>query len=158
MRGSSSGLWSSLVNLLINSGAVFIAYYFYMPLASKLDSLIPFPKTKAYSMNYTYHFDNLEQRFDDVIAFIIIALVARLLLQFVIGVLSNAFHSQRPHLISRLLGIAPSLIVALFIISLGLYTVSLYPNETIQHQLATSFLSNALLNEIPYISNFVQHI
>ena len=156
--GFRNGLWLSLINLVCSVVAVFLGYKFYMQVAHKLDLFIPFPKTKAYDMTYAFEFSNLQQRFNDVIAFIIVVFIARLLLHIVIGIFGNMMQSGRSALLSRVLGVIPSIVIALFIAALGVYIIALYPDEHLQHQLATSKLAELILYHIPYISNFIQHL
>ena len=79
---------------------------------------VPFPKTVAYDTSYAIHFNQLQQRFENIVAFLILATLAKLILYLIIVTFDNIVAYQKHQLVSRIIGIILGLIMSLIVIQI----------------------------------------
>lgn len=158
MIGFRRGAWLSALHLTSTLFSLWVAQRFYLQIAQRLELFIPFSKTRAFDLNYALQFDNIHQRFDHIVAFLMIATLTKIICYGIIVIFDNVLKFKRPNFISRLIGVTMSLLSSIIFSVTLLYAISLYPLEFIQQQLISGNISEFLILHIPYISNYVVHI
>ncbi|MGO2217934.1 MAG: CvpA family protein, partial [Staphylococcus xylosus] len=103
MIGFRRGAWLSSLHLGSTLFSLWVAHRLHSQISQRLELFVPFPKTRAYDLNYAFQFDNLQQRFDHIVAFLIIATITKLLCYGIIVLFDNVITSRKPNLISRAL-------------------------------------------------------
>ena len=137
--GFRRGIWLSILHFASSIVSLYIASQHYQSIAQRLVVFVPFPKTVAFDMVYTIPYDHLQYRFEKVIAFIIITY-------------------KKIHLVSRISSVVLSIIAVFIYLQIGLYLLSLYPHSFIQYQLSQSLLSRVVIEQIPYLSQFILNL
>ncbi|MDW5472030.1 CvpA family protein [Staphylococcus equorum] len=158
MIGFRRGVWFSALHLGATLFSLWVAQRFYLQISQRLELFIPFPKTQAYDLNYAFQFDNLQQRFDHIIAFLIVATITKIICYGVIVVFDKVIQYRGLNLISRFIGMLMGIISSIIICTTLLYSAALYPLEFIQQQLSSSIISEYMLLHTPYVSTFVLNI
>lgn len=158
MIGFRRGIWLSVLHFSATILSLFISQKLYLQLSQYLELFIPFPKTRAYDMHYAFQFDNLQLRFDHIIAFLIVATITKVLCYAIIGSFDNIIKYKKLFLVSRLVGVLISILSSLIICTTLIYTMALYPLEIIQTQLSQSLVAKVFISHIPFISTFVINI
>lgn len=158
MIGFRRGVWLSALHLGATLFSLWVAQRFYLQISQRLELFIPFPKTQAYDLNYAFQFDNLQLRFDHIIAFLIVATITKMLCYGVIVVFDKVIQYQGLNLISRFIGMLMGIISSIIICTTLLYSAALYPLEFIQQQLSSSMIAEYMLLHITYVSTFVLNI
>lgn len=158
MIGFRRGVWFSALHLGATLFSLWVAQRFYLQISQRLELFIPFPKTQAYDLNYAFQFDNLQQRFDHIIAFLIVATITKIICYGVIVVFDKVIQYRGLNLISRFIGMLMGIISSIIICTTLLYSAALYPLEFIQQQLSGSIIAEYMLLHLPYVSTFVLNI
>ncbi|MFP5100347.1 CvpA family protein [Staphylococcus equorum] len=158
MIGFRRGVWFSALHLGATLFSLWVAQRFYLQISQRLELFIPFPKTQAYDLNYAFQFDNLQQRFDHIIAFLIVATITKIICYRVIVVFDKVIQYRGLNLISRFIGMLMGIISSIIICTTLLYSAALYPLEFIQQQLSSSIIAEYMLLHTPYVSTFVLNI
>ncbi|WP_432717754.1 CvpA family protein [Staphylococcus equorum] len=158
MIGFRRGVWFSALHLSATLFSLWVAQRFYLQISQRLELFIPFPKTQAYDLNYAFQFDNLQQRFDHIIAFLIVATITKIICYGVIVVFDKVIQYRGLNLISRFIGMLMGIISSIIICTTLLYSAALYPLEFIQQQLSSSIIAEYMLLHTPYVSTFVLNI
>ena len=151
VMGFRRGIWLSSLHLLATIVSLIIAHHFYRSIAKQLIVFIPFPKTIAYDTAYAFHFNELQQRFDTIFAFILIMFISKLLLYLIIVTFDIA-------LISRILGCVISPVLAIILLQLALYIVALYPVDWLQQSLSHSIIGSGILFHTPWLSSYILNL
>ncbi|MGY0413653.1 CvpA family protein [Staphylococcus sp. mip270_02] len=158
MIGFRRGTWLSTLHLGSTLFSLWVAHRLYSQISQRLELFVPFPKTRAYDLNYAFQFDNLQQRFDHIVAFLIIATVTKILCYGIVVLFDNVITSRQPNLISRGLGVIMSVISSTIICATLFYMISIYPLEFIQQQLMEGHLAEYFVIHVPFISTYVLNI
>ncbi|MDK9860706.1 CvpA family protein [Staphylococcus equorum] len=158
MIGFRRGVWFSALHLGATLFSLWVAQRFYLQISQRLELFIPFPKTQAYDLNYAFQFDNLQQRFDHIIAFLIVATITKIICYGVIVVFDKVIQYRGLNLISRFIGMLMGIISSIIICTTLLYSAALYPLEFIQQQLSSSIIAEYMLLHTPDVSTFVLNI
>lgn len=158
MIGFRRGVWFSALHLGATLFSLWVAQRFYLQISQRLELFIPFPKTQAYDLNYAFQFDNLQQRFDHIIAFLIVATITKIICYGVIVVFDKVIQYRGLNLISRFIGMLMGIISSIIICTTLLYSAALYPLEFIQQQFSSSIIAEYMLLHTPYVSTFVLNI
>ncbi|MDG0843420.1 CvpA family protein [Staphylococcus equorum] len=158
MIGFRRGVWFSALHLGATLFSLWVAQQLYLQISQRLELFIPFPKTQAYDLNYAFQFDNLQQRFDHIIAFLTVATITKMICYGVIVVFDKVIQYQGLNLISRFTGMVMGIISSMIICTTLLYGAALYPLEFIQQQLSSSIIAEYMLFHIPYVSTLVLNI
>lgn len=158
MIGFRRGTWLSTLHFISSIVSLWIASQFYQPIAQRLIVFLPFPKTVAYDTSYAIHYNQLQQRFENIVAFIMLAILAKLILYLIIVTFDNIVAYQKHQLVSRIIGLILGLIMSLIVIQIGLYFISLYPEPFIQNQIAQLLISKRLILNLPYVSHVILNL
>ncbi|MEQ5997200.1 CvpA family protein [Staphylococcus saccharolyticus] len=158
MIGFRRGFWLSTLHSTSTIVSLWIASQFYVAIAQRLIVFLPFPKTVAYDTNYAIQYDYLQLRFEKIIGFVVIAIICKLILYLVIVSFDNTVAYKKIHLVSRIGGVILGLVIAVVIIQIGLYALSLYPHTFIQNQFMQSFISKRIIIGTPIISHFILNL
>ncbi|WP_154837867.1 CvpA family protein [Staphylococcus sp. Marseille-Q1834] len=158
VMGFRRGIWLSSLHLLASIVSLMIAHHFYRFIAKQLIVFVPFPKTIAYDTSYAFHFNELQQRFDTIFAFILITFISKLLLYLIIVTFDNIVTYQNIALISRILGCAISLVLVIILLQLVLYIVALYPVDWLQQSLSHSIIGSGILFHTPWLSSYILNL
>lgn len=156
--GFRRGLGFSILHGACTIVALIISNAYYLVIARRLELFVPFPKTIAYDMKFAIPLDQLQQRFYHITAFIIIAIITKLILYAIIAAFDNMINQSNIFIWSRIIGIVISFITSLLVVNLALYVLAIYPNEIIQSQLSSSLVAKPLTLNIPLLSNFILKI
>src|SRR5699024_11837553 len=60
--GFRRGVWLSTIHLSATIFALLMAQKYYLQIAQRLELFVPYPKTRAYDMNFAFQFADLQQR------------------------------------------------------------------------------------------------
>ncbi|UDI78592.1 CvpA family protein [Staphylococcus taiwanensis] len=156
--GFRRGAWLNSLHLLASVVALIVAHHFYRALSKQLVVFLPYPKTVAFDTQFAFHFNDLQQRFDTIIAFITIAIVSKLLLYLIIVTFDNIVTYQNIKRLSRIFGCMLSIIMAVIVIQLLLYVLSIYPVDWIQTSLKHSYLGSVILFNTPFFSSYILNL
>lgn len=137
--------------------AYIVAYLYYTQLAEKLTLWIPYPKFGDNTMlKILTQSPNMETAFYRAIAFVIIFLAVKILLQIIGSMLD--FIAQLP--ILRMLNIWAGGILGFLevylVIFILLYIVALLPIESFQTALDHSSIAKAIVNDTPVLSGQIK--
>ena len=127
--GFRRGIWLSILHFASSIVSLFIASQYYQSIAQRLVVFVPFPKTVAFDIVYTIPYDHLQYR-----------------------------TYKKIHLVSRISSVVLSIIAVFIYLQIGLYLLSLYPHSFIQYQLSQSLLSRVVIEQIPYLSQFILNL
>ncbi|MCJ1656592.1 CvpA family protein [Staphylococcus sp. NRL 16/872] len=158
VMGFRRGIWLSSLHLLASIVSLIIAHQFYRSIAKQLIVFLPFPKTIAYDTSFAFHFNDLQQRFDTIFAFILIMFTSKLLLYLIIVTFDNIVTYQNIALISRVLGCMLSPVLAIILLQIALYIVALYPVDWLQQSLSHSILGSGILFHTPWLSSYILNL
>ncbi|MCD8917841.1 CvpA family protein [Staphylococcus gallinarum] len=158
MIGFRRGVWLSIMHLGATILSLYIAQKCFIKLSQYLELFIPFPKTRAYDMHFAFQFDNLQLRFDHLVAFLIVATITKVLCYAIIVCFDNIIKYKKMFMLSRLIGVLLSIVSSIIICTTLIYAMALYPLSIIQTQLSKSFIAEILISHIPFISTFVVNI
>lgn len=156
--GFRRGMSFSIIHGSCTLVALIISNAYYLAIARRLELFVPFPKTVAYDMKFAIPFDQLQQRFYHIIAFIFIAVLVKLILYAIVAVFDNMIKQSKIKVWSRIIGIICSVITSLIVVNLTLYLLAIYPNEMLQTQLSFSLIAKPLTINITLLSNFILKI
>lgn len=151
-------VWLNSLHLFSTIVSLNIAHQFYQRISSQLIVFIPFPKTIAYDMKYAFHFNDLQQRFDTIIAFLLIASLCKLILYLIIITFDNIVTYRMINQISRLFGSLISVVMAVVAIQLSIYVLALYPIEWLQHNLQHAYIGKLILFHTPFFSSYILNL
>ena len=158
MIGFRRGFWLSTLHSTSTIVSLWIASQFYVAIAQRLIVFLPFPKTVAYDTNYAIQYDYLQLRFEKIIGFLVIVIICKLILYLVIVSFDNIVAYKKIHLVSRISSVVLSIIAVFIYLQIGLYLLSLYPHSFIQYQLSQSLVSRVVIEQIPYLSQFILNL
>ena len=156
--GFRRGTAFSVLHIGTTMVALFIAKSYYLPIAERLELFLPYPKTQAYDITFAISFTHLETRFYHIIAFIVIASLAKLIFYAIIVTFDNLILAHKLSKMSRGIGVIVSIFAASIYLVPLLYITSLYPNAWIQSQLTSSIIAKQLITQLPILSQFVVNI
>ena len=108
-------------------------------------------------MAYAFHFNDLQQRFDKVMAFLLIASICKLILYLIIITFDNIVTYRMINQMSRRFGSLISVVMAVVILQLFIYVLALYPIEWIQHSL-TCVHRKLILFHTPFFSSYILNL
>ncbi len=72
--GFRRGFWLSMIHLSATIVSLWIASQFYKSIVERLIVFIPYPKTTAFNTTFAFHFNHLQNRFEAIVAFLMITL------------------------------------------------------------------------------------
>lgn len=156
--GFRRGIWLSTLHFISSIVSLWIAYQFYQPIAKRLIVFLPFPKTVAYDTEYAIHFNSLQQRFENIVAFILLVILIKLILYLIIVTFDKIVAYKKLQLVSRIMGVILGILMSLIVIQIGLYLISLYPDTFIQNQISQSLLCKRWILNMPFVSHFILNL
>ncbi|WP_281673354.1 CvpA family protein [Staphylococcus auricularis] len=154
--GYRRGLWAGVLHFATTLLSLWFADRYAHEFSQRILSLIPLPDITATNTPFAYNFDVIQQRFENLVVFLIVVVVAKVITNLIIMLFYNG--TANPSFISKILGTVLGLITSLIVAMFVTYFIALYPNDFLQQQLSNSRLAGYILFEIPYISTFVQQI
>ncbi|WP_180537807.1 CvpA family protein [Staphylococcus haemolyticus] len=158
IMGYRRGIWLNSLHLFSTIVSFIIAHQFYQRISQQLIVFLPFPKTIAYDMAYAFHFNDLQQRFDKVMAFLLIASICKLILYLIITTFDNIVTYRMINQMSRRFGSLISVVMAVVILQLFIYVLALYPIEWIQHSLQHAYIGKLILFHTPFFSSYILNL
>ncbi|MDT4058712.1 CvpA family protein, partial [Staphylococcus aureus] len=75
--GFRRGFWLSMIHLSATIVSLWIASQFYKSIVERLIVFIPYPKTTAFNTTFAFHFNHLQNRFEAIVAFLMITLFCK---------------------------------------------------------------------------------
>ncbi|HDC6157405.1 TPA: CvpA family protein [Staphylococcus aureus] len=152
--GFRRGFWLSMIHLSATIVSLWIASQFYKSIVERLIVFIPYPKTTAFNTTFAFHFNHLQNRFEAIVAFLMITLFCKFILYLIIVTFDKIIAYQNIHIFSRAMGMIVGVFMTIIVLNFTLYLLALYPNEALQHQLKISIVSHSLIFHILYLSAF----
>ncbi|MDI2588314.1 CvpA family protein [Psychrobacillus sp. NEAU-3TGS] len=158
ITGAKRGLIVQLIHMTGFIIALFVAYTYYKPLADKFVLWIPFPAITAGS-KLTIAVENLEldQTFYRVIAFVLIFIAVKLVLQLIASMFDFLKYLPILGFVSNLVGAVLGFIEFYFILFVLLYVCALLPIDFIQNLISNSILTGWMLEHTPILSELVKN-
>ncbi|ADC87830.1 Colicin V production protein [Staphylococcus lugdunensis HKU09-01] len=158
LMGYRRGWWLNCLHVMTTMVALWIAHNNYQGIAQRLLVFLPFPKTVAYDMTYAVPFSQVQQRFDAIVAFALVAILSKIILYLLVVSFDNIVTYKKLYNWSRWLGALFGLLSALISVQILLYMLALYPNEWVQMSLAHSWLSKAILLHTTIVSAYILNL
>lgn len=157
IAGFRRGLVVQLIHMFGLIISVIVAYKYYKPLAEKLILWIPYPGATAGDV-LSFKFENLDldMTFYSLIAFILIFVGVKLVLQLIGSMLDFLKHIPVLGFAARLVGAGLGFIEFYIIIFFLLSLLAMLPIEFIQNSLGHSILSKAIFEHTPIISSVIR--
>lgn len=155
--GLRRGLILQIVHMFGFVVAFIIAAMMYNDLAPKLKLWVPFPSSgESTSFRMLFETIGLEEAFYHALAFFIIFVAVRILLQLVGSMLD--FLSQFPLLkqFNHVSGGAVGLVEAYLGLFIVLYIAAMLPVELVQNQLQQSALATFIVTDTPILTNLIK--
>lgn len=159
--GLRRGFILQSLHLIGTVGALVIARLFYQPLADKLALIVPYPaagETPKVLINWA----DGEHAFYNVISFIFLFIVSKVVLQMVATVFD--YIAQLPLLkqLNKSLGSLLGFIESYLVIFIAFFFIAMIPAPAIQARIQGSTLARAIIEYTPILSNraidWFQHI
>lgn len=154
--GLRRGFILQSLHLIGTIGAFIIARMYYAELAKHLVLIVPFPSTEG---NYKSEFLNMitnEMTFYNVVAFIILFLISKVILQIVATVFDYIAQLPLLNQMNATLGAVLGFIECYLLLFIVLFLFSMMPNGWIQDHLEGSFISNIIVNYTPILSGIAK--
>ena len=158
LRGYQLGLIRQLVNLFGFIIAIFIAYQFSSSLAPFLSEYIPAPSfdnPTLYMFSQTLHLENM---FYNAIAFIILFIGIKLLLNFGGAILHQIANLPVLATINRFSGALIGFIQAVVLVIIIIHVITVMPWQQLQQYTQDSVISVYLMNLTPVITELLYEI
>ncbi|HDI6918512.1 TPA: CvpA family protein, partial [Staphylococcus aureus] len=102
--GFRRGFWLSMIHLSATIVSLWIASQFYKSIVERLIVFIPYPKTTAFNTTFAFHFNHLQNRFEAIVAFLMITLFCKFILYLIIVTFDKIIAYQNIHIFSRAMG------------------------------------------------------
>lgn len=158
ITGFRRGLIVQLIHMTGFIIALIVAYIYYIPLSEKFVLWIPYPGvTAASKLSWTVEQLDLDQTFYRVLAFVIIFVVVKFVLQLIASMFDFLKFLPVLGFLSRFGGAVLGLIEFYILIFLLLYLLSMLPLEFIQEMIGKSLLADAIFEHTPIISETVKN-
>ncbi|MFB5662938.1 CvpA family protein [Alteribacillus sp. HJP-4] len=159
--GLRRGFMLQLIHLASFFIALIIAFYFYQDLAEYLRLWLPYPEISSGgdgAVNMFVSMFDMESVYYYGIAFFIIFIAAKILLQIVGSMLD--FVSQLPLLrtVNRWLGGLLGFLESYLILFILLITSALLPIEMFQEMIAASSVADMMINHTPILSDWIKDL
>ncbi|ARK20528.1 hypothetical protein CSV69_01595 [Sporosarcina sp. P26b] len=158
IAGFRRGFIVQLIHMFGLILSVIVAYKFYKPLAEKLILWIPYPgATAADALSWTFENLDMDMTFYRLIAFILIFVGMKLILQLIGSMLDFLKHLPILGFGARLIGAALGFIEFYVLIFFALSLLAMLPIEVIQNSLSHSMLAKAMFEHTPIISSAIKN-
>lgn len=158
ITGFRRGLIVQLIHMTGFIIALIVAYIYYKPLADKFVLWIPYPGvTAASKLSWTVEQLDLDQTFYRVLAFVIIFIVVKFVLQLIASMFDFLKFLPVLGFLSRFGGAVLGFIEFYILIFLLLYLLAMLPLDFIQGMIGKSLLADAIFEHTPIISETVKN-
>ncbi|ARK23692.1 hypothetical protein SporoP37_02610 [Sporosarcina sp. P37] len=158
IAGFRRGLIVQLIHMFGLILALIVAYKYYKPLAEKLILWIPYPgATAADSLSWKFEHLDLDMTFYHLIAFILLFVGVKLVLQLIGSMLDFLKHIPVFGFAARLVGAGLGFVEFYIIIFFLLSVLAMLPVEVIQNSLGHSLLAKAMFEHTPIISSAIKN-
>ncbi|MCG7346430.1 CvpA family protein [Sporosarcina sp. ACRSL] len=158
ITGFRRGLIVQLIHMTGFIIAFIVAYLYYKQLAEKFVLWIPYPGVTAGSkLSWTVEQLDLDQTFYRMLAFVIIFIVVKFILQLIASMFDFLKFLPVLGFLSRFAGAALGFIEFYIIIFLLLYLSAMLPLNFIQELIGKSFLAEMIFEHTPVISEMVKN-
>lgn len=158
ITGFRRGLIVQLIHMTGFIVALIVAYIYYKPLSEKFVLWIPYPGvTAASKLSWTVEQLDLDQTFYRVLAFVIIFIVVKFVLQLVASMFDFLKFLPVLGFLSRFGGAILGFIEFYILIFLLLSLIAMLPLDSIQGMLGKSLLADAIFEHTPIISETVKN-
>lgn len=157
ITGFRRGLIVQLIHMTGFIIALIVAYIYYIPLSEKFVLWIPYPGvTAASKLSWTVEQLDLDQTFYRILAFVIIFIVVKFVLQLIASMFDFLKFLPVLGFLSRFGGALLGLIEFYILIFLVLYLLSMLPLPFIQEMIGKSLLADAIFEHTPIFSETVK--
>ncbi len=123
--GFRRGFWLSMRHL--NNDCIIVDCQSILQIYCKqqLIVFIPYPKTTAFNTTFAFHFNHLQNRFEAIVAFLMITLFCKFILYLIIVTFDKIIAYQNIHIFSRAMGMIVWCVyddncLTLYVISIGI--------------------------------------
>ncbi|MFC5603888.1 CvpA family protein [Sporosarcina koreensis] len=158
ITGFRRGLIVQLIHMTGFIIALIVAYIYYIPLSEKFVLWIPYPGvTAASKLSWTVEQLDLDQTFYRMLAFVIIFIVVKFVLQLIASMFDFLKYLPVLGFLSRFGGAILGLIEFYILIFLLLYLMAMLPLDFIQEMIGKSLLADAIFKHTPIISEMVKN-
>ena len=157
ITGFRRGLIVQLIHMTGFIIALIVAYIYYKPLSEKFVLWIPYPGVTAGSkLSWTVEQLDLDQTFYRMLAFVIIFIVVKFLLQLIASMFDFLKFLPVLGFLSRFGGAILGFIEFYILIFFVLYLAAMLPLDIIQVHIGKSVLADAIFEHTPIISETVK--
>jgi uncharacterized membrane protein required for colicin V production len=157
--GLRRGLILQIVHLTGFIAAYIIAYLYYGDLAPKLKLWIPYPNFGGDgAMSLLIKNANIEDVFYRAIAFIILFIAVKIVMQIIGSMLDFLAHFPILKQVNSWVGGLFGFVEVYLIIFLLLYIAALVPNSMVQTTIQHSFVANIMVKHTPVFSDAINHL
>ncbi|TDM04487.1 CvpA family protein [Macrococcus carouselicus] len=159
--GLRRGFILQSMHLIGTMGALIIARIFYQSLAEKLELIVPYPAAGD-TPEVLINWQDGEQAFYNIISFIFLFLVSKVMLQMVATVFD--YIAQLPLLkqLNKSLGSLLGFIESYLLLFIIFFFIAMIPAPAVQERIQSSHLARAIIEYTPILSNraidWFQHI
>lgn len=119
--GFRRGFWLSMIHLSATIVSLWIASQFYKSIVERLIVFIPYPKTTAFNTTFAFHFNHLQNRFEAIVAFLMITLFCKFILYLIIVTFDKIIAYQNIHIFSRAMGMIVGVFMTIIVLHFTLY-------------------------------------
>lgn len=157
VTGFRRGLIVQLIHMTGFIIALIVAYTYYKQLAAKFVLWIPYPGIDARSkLSISVEQLDLDETFYRLLAFVVIFLAAKFLLQLVASMFDFLKYLPVLGFLARFGGALLGFVEFYILIFLVLYLVAMLPMEFIQNSIQSSLLANTMFEHTPILSETVK--
>lgn len=158
ITGFRRGLIVQLIHMTGFFIALIVAYLYYIPLSEKFVLWIPYPGvTAASKLSWTVEQLDLDQTFYRVLAFVIIFIVVKFVLQLIASMFDFLKFLPVLGFLSRFGGAILGFIEFYILIFLLLYLMAMLPLDFLQEMIGKSLLADMIFEHTPVISETVKN-
>lgn len=158
ITGFRRGLIVQLIHMTGFFIALIVAYLYYIPLSEKFVLWIPYPGvTAASKLSWTVEQLDLDQTFYRVLAFVIIFIVVKFVLQLIASMFDFLKFLPVLGFLSRFGGAILGFIEFYILIFLLLYLMAMLPLDFLQEMIDKSLLADMIFEHTPVISETVKN-
>lgn len=159
ITGAKRGLIVQLIHMFGFIVALITAYTYYKPLAEKFVLWIPFPAVTAGSkLTISVESLDLDQTFYRIIAFALIFIVVKFALHLLASMFDFLKYLPILGFVSNIVGAVLGFIEFYFILFVLLYVLALLPIDFLQSLIASSILTDWILEHTPILSETMKNL
>ena len=155
--GLRRGLILQLVHLLSLIVALVVAKLYYKDLGPKLEMWVPFPSSADTdtSLKMLFNLTDLDSAFYNAIAFFIIFIAVKIVLQIIGSMLDFLAHLPLLKQFNQLAGGALGFTEVYFGVFIVIFIAAMLPIEPLQEMIQSSSLAKTIIMDTPFLSEWV---